>query len=216
MLPLLKLDELRERLKVPLPPSGRRFIEPPVWFAKALPDGGFPAGAVTELTAPRALGGATLIATQAIALAQKESGVTCAWLDPEASLHAPGLLQQGVDLSRLLVVRPPRERLRAVAVRIARSGAVAMMVVDFHPIGAKVAPPPRSMNDDRWVRRLQLGCEEGSTAALLITDARAKQAAPMPVALKLSLEHLKPRLLRVTVLKERAGRVGVRTEVDFP
>jgi recombination protein RecA len=214
MLPVLKLDELRERLKVPLP-SGRRFLSAPPWFAKALPDGGFPSG-ITELTAPRALGGATLIATQAIAMAQREGPVTCAWLDPEGSLHAPGLLQQGVDLSRLLVVRPPREKLRAVAVRIARSGAVAMLAIDFHPVGGRALPAPRAMNDERWVRRLQLGCEEGGAVALLITDARAKQSAPLPVALKLLLEHRSPHVLRVTVLKERQGRIGEPTEVEFP
>jgi hypothetical protein len=214
MLPILKLDELRERLKVPLP-SGRRFVSAPLWFAKALPDAGFPSG-ITELTAPRALGGATLIATQTIALAQREGPVTCAWLDPEGSLHAPGLLQQGVDLSRLLVVRPPREKLKGVAVRIARSGAVALMAIDFHPVGGRVLPAPRSMNDDRWVRRLQLGCEEGGAVALLITDSRPKQGGPMPVALKLMLERSAPHVLRVTVMKERAGRVGQRMEVDFP
>jgi hypothetical protein len=72
------------------------------------------------------------------------------------------------------------------------------------------------MNDERWIRRLQLGCEEGGTATLLLTDARVKQAAPLPVALKLSLERYRPQLLRVTVLKEKQGRVGLRTEVEFP
>jgi hypothetical protein len=90
------------------------------------------------------------------------------------------------------------------------------MAIDFHPVGGKRAPPPRTMNDERWIRRLQLGCEEGGTATLLLTDARVRQAAPLPVALKLSLERFRPQLLRVTVLKEKQGRVGLRTEVEFP
>jgi hypothetical protein len=216
MLPLMKLEELRERLKIPLPPTGRTHVPAPPWFSKALPDGAFPSG-ITELTAPRALGGGTLIATQAIALAQRDPpDGTCAWLDPEGTLHAPGLLQQGVDLSRLLVVRPPRDKLRAIAVRIARSGAVCLLAIDFHPVGAKVAPAPRTVADERWVRRLQLACEEGGTATLLLTDNRMKQSAPLPVALKLLLEHKSPRRLEVTVLKERSGRVGLRSEVEFP
>ena len=73
-----------------------------------------------------------------------------------------------------------------------------------------------SQADERWVRRLQLACEEGSTAALLVTDARVKQSALLPVALKLSLEHVSPQRLGVTVVKERTGRVGQRTEVAFP
>ncbi|MFZ5469139.1 MAG: recombinase A [Myxococcota bacterium] len=211
----LKIDELRERLKAPLALARRTGLGAPPWLVRALPDGGFPSG-ITELCAKRALAGATLIAAQTIALAQREGTAICAWLDPEASLHAPGLLQQGVDLSRLLVVRPPRARLRAVAVRITRSGAMALVAVDLHPVGAKRVPSACTVDDHRWVRRLQLACEQGKTTVLLLTDARVKQSAPLPVALKLLLERHVPQKLRVTVQKERAGRVGQRTEVDFP
>jgi hypothetical protein len=215
MLPL-RLDQLREKLRAPLARGERTFVAVPPWLAPALPDGGFPIG-VTELSSLRALGGATLIISQAIALIQrKELEVSCAWLDPERTLHGPGLMQQGVELPRLLVVQPPRQRLQAIAVRVARSGAVALLAIDFHPVGGKSAPAPSRQSDERWVRRLQLGCEEGSTAALLVTDARVKQSATLPVALKVQLEHVSPKLLRVTVLKERTGRVGQSTEVEFP
>src|SRR5690606_33267292 len=107
-------------------------------------------------------------------------------------------------------------RLQAIAVRIAKSGAVALLAVDFHPVGGRAAPPPPRQQEDRWVRRLQLACEEGSTAALMVTDARAKQSVTLPVSLKLLLEHTSPQRLNVTVLKERSGRVGQCTEVEFP
>ncbi len=218
MLPMktVTLEDLRERLRVPLSPTGRTKVPAPPWLAEALPDGGFPVG-VTELSAPRALGGSTLITSQAIALAQRSSDdLHCAWVDPEGSLHAPGLLQQGVDLSRLIVVRPPREKLKAICVRIARSGAVALLAADFHPVGARVALEKRREPDDRWVRRLQLACEEGGTCALLLSDARVKQPAVLPVALKLSLAHQSPKRLAVTVVKEKSGRSGMRTEVTLP
>lgn len=219
MLPL-RLDQLREKLRhstagAPLARAGRSFVPAPPWLARALPDGGFPIG-VTELSSRAALGGTTLILSQAIALAQREPEVSCAWVDPEGTLHAPGLMQQGVELQRLLVVQPPRERLQAISVRIARSGAVALLAVDFHPVGGKSPPPPPRQQEDRWVRRLQLACEEGSTAALLVTDARVKQAAMLPVALKVQLEHVAPSRMLVTVLKERSGRVGQSMEVEFP
>ena len=214
MLPL-RLEQLKEKLRAPLARPGRSQVAAPPWLAPALPDGGFPVG-ITELTSLRALGGTTLIISQAIALAQRESEVTCAWVDPEGTLHAPGLLQQGVSLERLLVVQPPRARLQAIAVRIARSGAVAVLAVDFHPVGGKAAPPPPRQHDERWVRRLQLACEEGGAAALLVTDARVQQSAPLPVALKLLLRHESPQRLTVIVQKERAGRVGQSTEVALP
>ncbi|MBK7862899.1 MAG: recombinase A [Archangiaceae bacterium] len=215
MLPL-RLEQLREKLRAPLARSERVTLPAPPWFARALPDEGFPIG-ITELSATRALGGATLIISQSMALQQRrEAESCCAWLDPEGTLHAPGLLQQGVELTRLLVVQPPRERLQAIAVRVARSGAVAMLAIDFHPVGGKRAPAPARQADERWVRRLQLACEEGSTAALLVTDARAQQSASLPVALKLELEHLSPQRLRVTVRKERTGRVGQSMELELP
>ncbi|MBL8957138.1 MAG: recombinase A [Myxococcaceae bacterium] len=214
MLPL-RLEELREKLRAPSARAGHAYVPAPPWFARALPDGGFPIG-ITELSARSALGGATLILAQTMALALREPQVSCAWVDPEGTLHAPGLMQQGVELTRLLVVRPPRERLQATCVRIAKSGAVALMAVDFHPVGGKRVPPPYRQHDERWVRRLQLACEEGGTAALLVTDARAQQPGPLPVALKLLLEHPAPSRLCITVKKERAGRVGQITEVELP
>jgi hypothetical protein len=218
MLPL-RLDQLREKLRAPLAREKATPVAAPPWLARALPDGGFPIG-ITELSALRALGGATLIISQVIALKQRsDEEVSCAWLDPEGTLHAPGLLQQGVELTRLLVVQPPRERLQAIAVRVARSGAVAVLAIDFHPVGGKSAPVPvRGPKEERWVRRLQLACEEGGTAALLVTDARARApgSGHLPVALKLSLAHVAPQRLVVTVEKERTGRVGQSTEVEFP
>src|SRR3954470_13038761 len=70
-----------------------------------LPDGGFPRG-VVELSTPRALGGATTVALAAVRAAQaKDPRAWCAWIDPEATLYAPGVARAGVDLARLLVVR---------------------------------------------------------------------------------------------------------------
>src|SRR5260221_13944921 len=70
-----------------------------------LPDGGLPRG-VVELAAPRALGGSTSVALAAVRAGQARGAKTwCAWLDPEATLHAPGVVAAGVDLVRMLVVR---------------------------------------------------------------------------------------------------------------
>ncbi|HXN32175.1 MAG TPA: hypothetical protein VN894_09945, partial [Polyangiaceae bacterium] len=76
-----------------------------------LPDGGLPRG-VVELAAPRALGGSTSVALAAVRAGQARSkGAWCAWLDPEGTLHAPGVVAAGVELARMLVVRGPRVRL---------------------------------------------------------------------------------------------------------
>ena len=106
----------------------------------ALPDGGLPRG-VVELAAPRALGGGTSIALAAVRAAHaKNTKAWCAWVDPEATLYAPGLVSAGVDLARLLVVRPPRGELARVAVKVAASRAFDVIVVDVDPVPGAARP----------------------------------------------------------------------------
>ena len=63
-----------------------------------LPDGGLPRG-VVELAAPRALGGSTSVALAAVRSGQARArSAWCAWIDPEGTLHAPGVVAAGVDL----------------------------------------------------------------------------------------------------------------------
>src|SRR5450755_3671456 len=88
-----------------------------------LPDGGLPRG-VVELTAPRALGGSTSVALEAVRAGQARlKGAWCAWIDPEGTLHAPGVAAAGVDLTRMLVVRPLRAELARVVVKVIGAGA---------------------------------------------------------------------------------------------
>ena len=111
----------------------------------ALPDGGLPRG-IVELSAPGKLGGATSVALAAVRAAQARGpSAWCAWVDPEATLHAPGLVAAGVDLSRMLVVRPPRALLGKVGVKLVSAGAFEVVVVDVDAIAGSAErrdPPP--------------------------------------------------------------------------
>jgi hypothetical protein len=99
-----------------------------------LPDGGLPRG-VVELAAPRALGGSTSVALAAVrAGLARGASAWCAWIDPERTLHAPGVVAAGVDLARMLVVHPLREDLGRVAVKAVVSGAFEVVVVDFDAV----------------------------------------------------------------------------------
>lgn len=100
-----------------------------------LPEGGLPLG-VVELRAPAGLGGASRLALAAVRAAQRRhAGAWCAWLDPEGSLYAPGVLQAGVVLQRLLVLRPPRPELGRVALKAVQSSAFEAVVIDMQAIG---------------------------------------------------------------------------------
>ncbi len=199
----------------------------------ALPDGGLPRG-VIELAAPRALGGATSVAIAAVRAAQeKDPRAWCAWLDPEGTLYAPGLARAGVDLARLLVVRPPRAELGRIAVKVAAARALDVLVIDMDACacgGLRGAPPLRSrgslpgegvgehrrraVEPEVIVRKLAILAEEGGARVILITDRDQPRRAQWPVALRLELER-GPESLTVRVAKDRRGRVGLKKTLGW-
>ena len=183
----------------------------------ALPDGGLPRG-VVELTSPHALGGATSVALCAVRAAHaRDARAWCAWIDPERTLHAPGMAMAGVDLARLLVVQPPRADLGRISVKVAAARAFDVIVIDMDCVHGAFSPPAPSIKRGRWrapvlpevlVRKLALLAMEGGARILLLTDAHAPRRAPWPVALRLEIART-PDSLALRVAKDRRGRVGV-------
>jgi hypothetical protein len=192
----------------------------------ALPDGELPRG-VVELSAPRALGGATSVALAAVHAGQaRAEGAWCAWVDPEATLHAPGVVAAGVELERLLVVRAPRAQLGKMAVKVVASGAFEVVVVDVDAVtgaaAAAAAPakgpsraPSRGWAPEVLVRKLALAAEPTGATVLLLTDASRPRAVPWPVALRLELSRPDARTLALRIAKDRRGRVGLARTVPF-
>jgi len=173
----------------------------------ALPDHGFPRG-VIELAAPRALGGGTSIALAVVRAAQeKDARAWCAWVDPEGTLYGPAVAWAGVDLRRLLVVRPSPKDAGRTAVKVAEAHACAVIVVDglTEPRGPG---SKRALKPEILIRKLALAAERGGATLLLLTDSLAPREAPWPVALRLELGRA-PGHLVVRVAKERRGRVGL-------
>src|SRR3954468_7553284 len=84
---------------------------------RVLPDHGLPRGAVIELAIHggsalgTSLGLAACRAAQQAAVERGGSVPWCAFLDPSGTLYAPGVAAAGVELERLLVVRPSVEAL---------------------------------------------------------------------------------------------------------
>ncbi len=198
---------------------------------EALPDGGLPRGGVVELASPYGLARATSIGLAACAAAQGEAklrggegtaGAWCAWLEPapegsaeRTNLFAPAVARAGVDLGRLLVIRPTIDALARAAVRAAQSHVFAVIVIDL--VGV---PGCRSeVRLDRWVnpvRRLAMAVEGTETTVILLTDALAPRALPLPVALRLEIERATASHLRLTVVKDRRGRVAAPRPVALP
>ncbi len=189
-------------------------------LGEVLPDGGFPRG-VVELTAPRSLGGATSLALASVRAGQARGrDAWCAWVDPEASLYAPGVLRAGVDLTRLLVVCPDRGSFGRTAVKVVQSGAFEVVVLDVDAIGGAPAvptkPAKKTIAPEVLVRKLALAAEPSGTTVLLLTDSTRHRAVPWPVALRLELERPRQAELSVRIAKDRRGRVGVAATIPFP
>jgi len=213
--------------------AGRTQALPLGWsaFDALMPDGGLPRAAVVELAAPRALGGATMVAMRAVRAAQeRDPRAWCAWIDPDATLYGPGLARAGIDLSRLLVVRPPRAEIGRTAVKVVASQAFDVVVADVDPIegaageplsagagagtGAAAAPAPapkrrgtKAKSPEVIVRKLALAAEESGTTVVLVTDASRPRHVTWPVALRLELAR-RPQALAVRVAKDRGGRMA--------
>jgi recombination protein RecA len=191
---------------------------------EALLDAGLPRGAVVELAAPYGLARASSIALSACASAQAEAieqggadtqGAWCAWIDPSLTLFAPAVARAGVDLERLLVVQPPAEDVARVAVKIASSGAFAVVVVDIAGVPGKRS----GQRLDRWansVRRLALAVEGSETVVILLTDAHAPRAMPLPVALRIEVDRAVEDVLMLRIAKDRRGRITPATAITLP
>ncbi len=188
---------------------------------EALLDGGLPSGAVVELCAPSGLGGATYLALRACGAAQRqatprpgsESEWVC-WIDPKhprqgasvaSSLHAPAVARAGVDLTRLLVVRPDPDEVARIAVRIASSHLFRLIVVDRCGLpGVSVAPRAR------WstvVRRLALAAQSSDTTILLLSPTRVARRELLPTALRIELSRPRHDHIELRVTKDRRGRL---------
>ena len=197
---------------------------------RVLPDRGFPRG-VVEIASPitkhgAMRGGATTIALSAIRAVQKsDPRAWCAWItEANASpLYAPAVAQAGVDLERLLVVRPQPADLARTVVKVASSGAFDLVVVDA-PAGldgrltiaadagtkTAVRRPAASrarVDGSVVVRKLALAAEEQGTTFLVLTNVFTSRAVPWPVALRIEVER-RPEAIALRVTKDRRGRAS--------
>ncbi len=158
-----------------------------------LPGGGFARGALVELAGGPA-SGKTAVALSLVAALGEED--LFAWVDGRGELYPPAAAARGVDLGRLLVVRPPagpggapppraepawRAALWASEAVLA-SGAFAAVVMD-------VPLPPVVPGADAVGRRLQAAAERGGAVGLWLAGARGGLRLPGAIRLELDASH---------------------------
>jgi recombination protein RecA len=187
---------------------------------RQLPGGGLLTGALVELAVAGAASLATTLGLAACRSAQRAAeqlgGAVpwCAFIDPSRSLYAPGVAHAGVQLDRLLVVRPSIEALGRVALRVVESQCFAVVVIDTVGVpGGELNVPLGSW--PRIVRRLALALQETQSTALLITDSTARRPLTLPVAQRIELERSQAHKLILQVAKDRQGRVSAPVAIDL-
>jgi recombination protein RecA len=188
-------------------------------------------------------GGATTIALSAMRAVHNAAGSSgsrawCAWITEANAppLYAPAVAQAGVDLERLLIVRPSPADLARTVVKVAASGAFDLVVVDApagldgklsiqpgHAASDLIDPqaqesarmsarPKRGASRARVdgsvvIRKLALAAEEKGTTFLVLTNIYTSRAVPWPVALRIEVER-RPEAIAVRVTKDRRGRAS--------
>jgi cell division inhibitor SulA/protein ImuA len=176
---------------------------------RCLPGGGWPLEALTEiLTEHYGIGELRLLMPALAQLSREDTPIQCsgsaeyaepgwiAWVAPPFQPYAPALQQCGIDLSRLLVVRPKDDSELLWAAEQALSSGTCAAVLLW----------PASL-DDQASRRLQLAAEKGHSWAIAFRPLSARQQ-PSAAALRLELQSTRQGT-RVHILKSRGGRPTV-------
>ena len=176
---------------------------------KHLPGGGWPPGSLTEiLTAQPGIGELRLLmpalARLSTEVPEQDFGEPgwIAWIAPPFQPYPPALRQYGIDLSRMLIVRP------------ASAGEILWSAEQALSSGtcAAVLLWPECL-DDQASRRLQLAAEKGHSWAIAFRPLAARRQ-PSAAALRVELhpEGVLPSSgqgARVHILKSRGGRPAV-------
>lgn len=168
-----------------------------------LPDGGWPQQSLTEiLTGDYGIGELQLLMPALANLSIEEPGAGntepgwIAWVAPPFQPYAPALQKCGIDLDRLLIVRP-RDNSEVLwsAEQALSSGTCAAVLLW-----------PEKL-DDQASRRLQLAAEKGRSWAVAFRPLSAR-SQPSAAALRIELQA-GVQATRLHILKSRGGRPAV-------
>lgn len=166
---------------------------------RALPGGGWPRDAITEIFLEHyGIGELSLLMPALAALSLEERWIV--WVDPPFIPYAPALAQCGIDLDRVLLVHASsakRQSLWAVEQALRSKSSVAVLAWL-----AKI--------DDKALRRLQLAAEERACWTVLFRPREALcQRSPAALRMRLSRDASHTRIEIVKCRGRRPGSVDL-------
>src|ERR1700684_226073 len=175
----------------------------PVWSTgkssldARLPGGGWPTASLIEVLLDDTGLGEVQLFLPALVESQRTSGDVpwLVWIAPPHEPYAPALAQQGIELTRLLIVRPTTATEALWAAEQALGSGVCAAVLLW-----------LKGTDDRWLRRLKLAAEAGGALGVLFRPARQRfESSPATLRLLMTQGQHEARL---DLLKVQGGRPG--------
>ena len=164
--------------------------------------GGWPVSALTELvTQQDGIGELSLLLPTVKHYASENK--LCVWLDPPYQPYAPSLVNEGVPLDKLLIVRSKNSKEWLWAAEQSIRGKALLFA------WANRAQPRYSA-----LRKLQLAATESLAPVFLFSPPNALKAHS-PALLRLELESLEPNVLSVTLHKLRGKMPGAKTQITL-
>jgi len=156
-------EALPQRSSVPQPLAAGYIDTGCPGLGRLLPGGGYERGSLVEWFAQRHGSGVSSLSLLAAASAMKD-GKALVVMDWQGTFYPPSAAALGIDLQRVVVVRPLSRE----------DGWWGLdQALRCPAIGAVWSELPEEM-DDRLARRLQLAAEEGGTLGLFVRDIRTR------------------------------------------
>ncbi|HME38221.1 MAG TPA: translesion DNA synthesis-associated protein ImuA [Steroidobacteraceae bacterium] len=179
----------------------------PVWSTGSgsldarLPGGGWPTASLIEVLLDDTGLGEVQLFLPALVECQRRVGQTSGdapwlvWIAPPHEPYAPALAQAGIELTRLLIVRPASATEALWAAEQALGSGVCAAVLLW-----------LKGTDDRWLRRLKLAAEAGGALGVLFRPERHRFESS-PASLRLVMSKGEPET-RLDLIKVQGGRPG--------
>ena len=168
-----------------------------------LPGGGWPQSSLTEILVEHyGVGELRLLMPALAALRADDNGIDyaepgwIAWVAPPFQPYPPALQQWGINLSRMLIVRPKDDSEMLWSAEQALSSGTCAAVLLWPEV-----------LEDQASRRLQLAAEKGNSWAIAFRPPVAR-SEPSAAALRIELLS-NSEGTRLSILKSRGGRPAV-------
>lgn len=201
---------------------------------RLLPGGGWPAKALTEILSGESGTGELRLVMPALARLGARSDGWIVWVAPPYVPYAPALNQWGLDVSKVLVVHPPRRGRgladgpgQGLSERVGdefgdrldgRPGAgddAALWAMEQALVSSTCLAALAWVDemDERATRRLQLAAAQGGSWAVVFRSpaARIRSSA---AALRLALEPDRRGRISLRLVKVRGGRPAVLEDFE--